>query len=136
MAAWLLPGRGPDGGLSERYGHEGPGVCLGDSLTKDMRISEGYQPVSYLRDIGSDFGPRLILKNKSLKIQQPTICKKDYNIVCIVCVKQAGWQTACQPASLPATPPASQAATHPAHMVDIIIVLVIDLFHLIPLVYQ
>ena len=32
--AWRLPGRWPDGGLSEGYGHGGPGVCLGDSQTE------------------------------------------------------------------------------------------------------
>ena len=34
MAAWRLPGRWPDGGLSEGYGHGGPGVCLEDGQTE------------------------------------------------------------------------------------------------------
>ena len=29
-----LPGRWPNGGLSEGYGHEGTGVCLGDGQTE------------------------------------------------------------------------------------------------------
>ena len=32
-SAWRLPGRWPDGGVSERYGHGGPGVCLDDGQT-------------------------------------------------------------------------------------------------------
>ena len=32
--AWRLPGRWPDGGLSEGYVHGGPGVCLGDGQTE------------------------------------------------------------------------------------------------------
>ena len=32
--AWRLPGQWPDGGLSEEYGHDGPGVSLGDSQTE------------------------------------------------------------------------------------------------------
>ena len=39
--AWRLPGRWPDGGLSEGYGHDGPGVCLGDGQTE-----------AYLKDMG------------------------------------------------------------------------------------
>ena len=31
---WRLPGRWPDGGLSEGYGHDGLGVCLDDSQTE------------------------------------------------------------------------------------------------------
>ena len=31
--AWRLPGRWPDGGLSEGYGHGGPDICLGDGQT-------------------------------------------------------------------------------------------------------
>ena len=38
---WCLPGRWPDGGLSEGYGHGGPGVCLGDGQTE-----------AYLKDMG------------------------------------------------------------------------------------
>ena len=34
-------GRWPDGGLSEGYGHDEPGVCLGDSLT-EAYLSEEY----------------------------------------------------------------------------------------------
>ena len=38
-----VPGRWPDGGLSEGYGHDGPGVCLGDGQTeacmKDMDMT-------------------------------------------------------------------------------------------------
>ena len=38
-----LPGRWPDGGLSEGYGHDGPGICLGDGQTeaylKDMDMA-------------------------------------------------------------------------------------------------
>ena len=34
-------GRWPDGGLSEGYGHDGPGVCLGDGQTE-----------AYLKDMG------------------------------------------------------------------------------------
>ena len=41
MTAWRLPGRWPDGGLSEEYGHDGPGVCLGDGQTE-----------AYLKDMG------------------------------------------------------------------------------------
>ena len=41
--AWRLSGRWPDGGLSEGYGHDGPGVCLGDGQTeaylKDMDMT-------------------------------------------------------------------------------------------------
>ena len=33
--AWRLPGRWPDGGLPEGYGHDGPVVCLGDGQTED-----------------------------------------------------------------------------------------------------
>ena len=40
MAAWRLPA----GGLSEGYGHGGPGVCLGDGQTE-----------AYLKDIGISF---------------------------------------------------------------------------------
>ena len=36
-----LPGQWTDGGLSEGYGHDGSGVCLGDDHTK-----------AYLMDIG------------------------------------------------------------------------------------
>ena len=40
---WRLPGRWPDGGLFEGYGHDGPGVCLGDGQTeaylKDMDMT-------------------------------------------------------------------------------------------------
>ena len=32
--AQRLPGRSSDGGLSEGYGHGGPGVCLGDGQTE------------------------------------------------------------------------------------------------------
>ena len=39
--AWRLPGRWPDGGVSEGYGHDGPGVCLGDDQTE-----------AYLKDMG------------------------------------------------------------------------------------
>ena len=39
--AWRLPGRWPDGVLSEGYGHDGPGVCLGDGQTE-----------AYLKDTG------------------------------------------------------------------------------------
>ena len=41
MRAWLLPGRWPDEDLFEGYGHDGPGVCLGDGQTE-----------AYLRDMG------------------------------------------------------------------------------------
>ena len=38
-----LPGRRPDGGLYEGYGHDGPGVCLGNGQTeaylKDMDMT-------------------------------------------------------------------------------------------------
>ena len=34
MLAWRLPGRWPDGGLSEVYGLGGPGVCLDGSQTE------------------------------------------------------------------------------------------------------
>ena len=41
--AGRLPGRWPDGGLSEEYGHDGPGFCLGDGQTeaylKDMDMT-------------------------------------------------------------------------------------------------
>ena len=41
--AWRLPGRWPDGGLCEGYGHDGPGACLGDNQTeaylKDMDMT-------------------------------------------------------------------------------------------------
>ena len=33
-----LAGRWSDGGLSEGYGHDGPGVCLGDSQTEAERV--------------------------------------------------------------------------------------------------
>ena len=36
--AWRLPGRWPDGGLSEGYGHSGPSVCLGDGQTEDEGV--------------------------------------------------------------------------------------------------
>ena len=39
--AWRLPGQWPDGGLSEGYGHDGLGVCLGDGQTE-----------AYLKDMG------------------------------------------------------------------------------------
>ena len=43
MTAWRLPGQWPDGGLSEGYGHDGPGVYLGDGQTeaylKDMAMA-------------------------------------------------------------------------------------------------
>ena len=43
MTAWHLSGRWQDGGLSEGYGHDGPGVCLGDGQTeaylKDMSMT-------------------------------------------------------------------------------------------------
>ena len=34
-------GRWPDGGLSEGYGHDGPGVCLGDGQTEAYRKDTG-----------------------------------------------------------------------------------------------
>ena len=43
MTAWRLPERWADGDLSEGYGHDGPGVCLGDGKTeaclKDMGMA-------------------------------------------------------------------------------------------------
>ena len=43
MTAWRLPGQWPDAGLSEGYGHDGPGICQGDGLTeaylKDMDMT-------------------------------------------------------------------------------------------------
>ena len=43
MTGLASPGRWPDGGLSERYGHGGPGVCLDDGQTeaylKDMDMT-------------------------------------------------------------------------------------------------
>ena len=39
--SWRLPGRWPDGGLSEGYGYDGPGVCLDDGQTE-----------AYLEDMG------------------------------------------------------------------------------------
>ena len=38
--AWRLPGRWPDGGPSDRYGHDGPGVCLEDNQTEAY---DGYE---------------------------------------------------------------------------------------------
>ena len=35
MTGLALSGRWPDGGLSEGYGHDWPGVCLGDGQTRD-----------------------------------------------------------------------------------------------------
>ena len=34
IMSWHLPGQWPDGGLSDRYGHEGPGICLGNEQTE------------------------------------------------------------------------------------------------------
>ena len=60
---WRLSGRWSDGGLSEGYGHDGPGVCLGDGQTdshlKDMGMTglasvclgDG-QTEAYLKDMG------------------------------------------------------------------------------------
>ena len=36
-----MPGRWPNGGLSGGYGHDGPGVCLGNGQTEN-----------YLKDMG------------------------------------------------------------------------------------
>ena len=41
MTAWRVPGRWPDGGLSEGYGQGGLVDCLGDGQTE-----------AYLRDTG------------------------------------------------------------------------------------
>ena len=40
---WRLPGRWPDGGISVGYGHDGPGVCLGDGQTR-QRAAPSYVP--------------------------------------------------------------------------------------------
>ena len=47
---WRLSGRWPDGGLSEGYGHDGPGVCLGDGQTEAERVrSQGGRGDALLR---------------------------------------------------------------------------------------
>ena len=47
---WRLPGRWPDGGLSEGYGHGGPGVCLGDGQTEAEGVpSQGGRGDALLR---------------------------------------------------------------------------------------
>ena len=64
-----LPGRWPNGGLSEGYGHDGPGVCLGDgqaeAYLKDMAItglvSVGRWPGGGLSDGYGHDGPRVCL---------------------------------------------------------------------------
>ena len=46
-----LPGQWPDGGLSEGYEHDGPGVCVGDGQTKAIarwtwrRAAPAYVPI-------------------------------------------------------------------------------------------
>ena len=47
---WRLPGRWPDGGLSVGYGHDGPGVCLGDGQTENEGVpSQGGRGDALLR---------------------------------------------------------------------------------------
>ena len=45
--AWRLPGRWPDGGLTEGYGHDGPGVCLGDGQTEACLRETGMTVMKY-----------------------------------------------------------------------------------------
>ena len=43
-----------DGVLSERYGHDGPGVCLGDGQTEDQGVpSQGGRRDALLRSMSS-----------------------------------------------------------------------------------
>ena len=49
-SAWRLPGRWLDGGLSEGYGHGGPGACLGDGQTESEEVpSQGGRGDALLR---------------------------------------------------------------------------------------
>ena len=38
LRGWRLHVRWPDGDLSGRYGHDGPGVCLGDGQTENEGV--------------------------------------------------------------------------------------------------
>ena len=74
--AWRLPRRWPDGGLSEGYGHGGPGVCLGDGQKSTVagwtrrRAAPAYALIPGLCDV---MRPLMIWKEVIINIILSTI---------------------------------------------------------------